>query len=151
MADHVILLVEDNANDEELTLMALRNHNIKNEIVVVRDGQEALDYLFGTGAHSGRDMNVQPQVVLLDINLPKVNGLDVLKRIRENERTRTQPVVILTSSTEERDRLTAYKHFANSYIRKPVDFDQFAEAVRELGLYWLVLNQPPPRPRSVRG
>jgi two-component system response regulator len=147
MANHVILLVEDNANDEELTLMALRNHNITNEIVVVRDGQEALDYLFGTGAHAGRDMNVQPQVVLLDINLPKINGLDVLKRIREDERTRTQPVVILTSSTEERDRLTAYKHFANSYIRKPVDFDQFAEAVRELGLYWLVLNQPPPRPR----
>jgi len=150
MTDKVILLAEDNANDEELTLRALRKHKISNEVVVVRDGQEALDYLFRSGTHAGRNPNQPPQLVLLDINLPKVNGLDVLKRIRADERTRTLPVVMLTSSSEERDRFTAYDNFANSYIRKPVDFDQFTEAVRELGLYWLVLNEPPPstRPRT---
>jgi len=147
MTSKVILIAEDNANDEELTLRALRKNNISNDIVVVRDGQEALDYLFGTGPHAGRDLSQRPQVMLLDINLPKVNGLEVLKRIRADERTKTMPVVILTSSAEERDRLAAYTNFANSYIRKPVDFDQFTEAVRDLGLYWLVLNEPPPRPR----
>jgi two-component system, response regulator len=148
MSAKIILIAEDNPNDEELTLRALRKNNVSNEVVVVRDGQEVLDYLFGTGSHSGRDLTLRPEVVLLDINLPKVNGLEVLKRIRADERTRTMPVVILTSSAEERDRFAAYANFANSYIRKPVDFDQFTEAVRELGLYWLVLNQPPPRPRS---
>jgi CheY-like chemotaxis protein len=148
MKDKVILIAEDNANDEELTLRALRKNNISNNIVVVRDGQEALDYLFGGGAHANRDLNHRPQVMLLDINLPKINGLEVLKRIRADERTKTMPVVILTSSAEERDRLAAYANFANSYIRKPVDFDQFTESVRELGLYWLVLNEPPPRPRT---
>jgi len=150
MTDKVILLAEDNPNDEELTLRALRKHNVSNEVVVVRDGQEALDYLFLTGPHAGRNASQIPQLVLLDINLPKINGLEVLKRIRADERTRTLPVVILTSSAEERDRFTAYDNFANSYIRKPVDFDQFTEAVRELGLYWLVLNEPPPatRPRT---
>ena len=144
----VILIAEDNPNDEELALRALRKNNVSNEVVIVRDGQEALDYLFSSGPHAGRDSSDRPAVMLLDINLPKVNGLDVLKRIRADERTRTMPVVILTSSAEERDRLTAYANFANSYIRKPVDFDQFTEAVRELGLYWLVLNEPPPRPRA---
>jgi len=148
MKNKVILIAEDNANDEELTLRALRKNNISNEIVVVRDGQEALDYLFGTGSHSDRDLTHRPQVMLLDINLPKVNGLEVLKRVRADERTRTMPVVILTSSAEERDRLAAYSNFANSYIQKPVNFDQFTDAVRDLGLYWLVLNEPPPRPRS---
>jgi two-component system, response regulator len=148
MKNKVILIAEDNANDEELTLRALRKNNISNEIVVVRDGQEALDYLFGTGSHSDRDLSQRPQVMLLDINLPKVNGLEVLKRVRADERTRTMPVVILTSSAEERDRLAAYSNFANSYIQKPVNFDQFTDAVRDLGLYWLVLNEPPPRPRS---
>ena len=148
MKNKVILIAEDNPNDEELTLRALRKNNISNEIVVVRDGQEALDYLFGTGTHAGRDLSQRPQVMLLDINLPKVNGLEVLKRVRADERTRTMPVVILTSSAEERDRLTAYSNFANSYIQKPVNFDQFTDAVRDLGLYWLVLNEPPPRPRS---
>jgi len=148
MNDKVILLAEDNADDEELTLRALRKSHITNEVVVARDGQEALDYLFATGPHATRDAGNQPQVVLLDINLPKVNGLEVLKRIRADRRTRTLPVVMLTSSAEERDRMTAYDRFVNSYIQKPVDFDQFSEAVRELGLYWLVLNQPPPYPRE---
>jgi len=148
MNHSTILLAEDNANDEELTLMALQQSNIRNEIVVVRDGQEALDYLFGTGPYAGRDLSYPPQLILLDINLPKVNGLDVLKRIRADERTRMQPVVVLTSSSEERDRLTAYHHHANSYIRKPVDFDQFVESVRQLGLYWLVLNEAPPAPKA---
>jgi two-component system response regulator len=148
MKNKIILIAEDNANDEELTLRALRKNNISNEVVVVRDGQEALDYLFGTGPHAGRDLNLRPQVMLLDISLPKVNGLEVLKRIRADERTRTMPVVILTSSAEERDRFAAYANFANSYIRKPVDFDQFTDAVRDLGLYWLVLNEPPPGPRA---
>lgn len=145
MDEKVILLVEDNPDDEELTLLALRRNNIKNEIIVARDGQEALDYLFGIGAHAGRDTTVLPQLVLLDLNLPKINGIDVLTRLRADDRTRLLPIVVLTSSMEERDRLAAYNNFANSYIRKPVDFDQFTEAVRQLGLYWLVLNQPPPR------
>ena len=151
MTDKIILLAEDNPDDEELTLRALRKYNISNHIDVVRDGQEALDYLFCRGSHAGRDVQEQPQVVLLDINLPKINGLEVLRRIRADERTRSLPVVILTSSSEDRDRLAAYNSYANSYICKPVDFDQFSAAVRDLGLYWLVLNQPPPRPGGGRG
>jgi two-component system response regulator len=148
MRDTFILLVEDNPDDEALTLRALARNNVTNDVVVVRDGQEALDFLFATGPHRGRDTTSMPQIVLMDINLPKVNGLEVLKRIRGDERTKTLPIVMLTSSNEDRDRLDAYSNFANSYIRKPVDFDQFTEAVRQLGLYWLVLNQPPPRPAA---
>lgn len=143
--DKVILLVEDNPDDEALTLRALMKNNIMNKVVVARDGVEALDYLFGTGAHAGRDVSDQPQVVLLDLKLPKVDGHEVLRRIRANDRTRLQPVVILTTSNEDRDIISSYQLGANSYIRKPVDFDQFMEAVRQLGLYWLVLNVPPPR------
>ncbi len=144
-ADRVILLVEDNPDDEELTLRALRKHNIANEVVVARDGAEALEYLFGTGKYEGRDPSDLPSVVLLDLKLPKVDGLEVLRTVRENPRTRLQPVVILTSSTEDRDRLAGYSLGANSYVRKPVDFLEFTEAVRQLGLYWLVLNELPPR------
>ncbi len=143
--DKAILLVEDNADDEALAIRALKKNNILNEVVVARDGAEALDYLFGTGAHAGRDLSVSPQVVLLDLKLPKISGLEVLKRIREDERTRFQPVVILTSSKEEQDLIGSYSLGANSYIRKPVDFSQFAEAVRQVGLYWLVLNEAPPK------
>ncbi len=135
-----ILLVEDNADDEALTLRALRQSHIKNEIVVARDGVEALDYLFGQGTHANRDLSVMPQVILLDLKLPKIDGLEVLRRVRADERTRRLPVVILTSSAEDSDRLTGYDLGANSYVRKPVDFVQFAEAVHQLGLYWLVLN-----------
>jgi two-component system response regulator len=143
MAGKVILLVEDNADDEALTLRALRKHKIANEVVVVRDGAEALDYLLGAGAHPGRDPDRLPTVVLLDLKLPKVDGLQVLERLRSDERTRLLPVVILTSSNEERDRLRGYQLGADSYVRKPVDFMEFTEAVRSLGLYWLVLNEPP--------
>jgi len=146
-AAKVILLVEDNPDDEALTLRALKKSNILNEVVVARDGAEALDYLFGTGAHAGRDTRVQPEIVLLDLKLPRVDGLEVLKRMRADARTRLQPVVILTTSNEERDVLSSYELGANSYIRKPVDFEQFMDAVRQLGLFWLVLNVPP-RPRS---
>jgi two-component system response regulator len=145
----IILLVEDNPDDEELTLRALKKHKITNEVVVVRDGQEALDFLFCTGGHAARDPSIQPQVILLDINLPKVNGIEVLKRIREDQRTRMQPVVMLTSSAEERDLSAAYSHYANSYIRKPVDFEQFTKAVQQLELYWMILNQPPPKSPQV--
>jgi two-component system, response regulator len=141
----IILLVEDNPDDEEFTLKALQRRRFANQIVVVRDGQEALDYLFGTGDHAGRDTRIQPEIVLLDINLPKVNGIEVLKRIRADARTMMLPVVILTTSIEDRDLCAAYMNHVNSYIRKPVDFDQFADAVDQLGLYWLVLNQRPPR------
>jgi two-component system, response regulator len=144
--EHVILLVEDNASDEELTLRALAKSKISNEVVVVRDGAAALDYLFARGAHAGRDPNVLPQVVLLDLNLPRMGGLEVLRAIRADERTRVLPVVILTSSREDKDLVGGYELGANSYIVKPVDFDQFADAVRQLGLYWLVLNQRPPQP-----
>ena len=142
-----ILLVEDNPDDEALTLRALKRNNILNEVVVARDGAEALDYLFGEGRYEGLDATRLPEVVLLDLKLPKVDGLEVLRRIRGNEGTRRIPVVILTSSNEERDIITGYDLGANSYIRKPVDFNQFMEAVRQLGLYWLVLNvTAPPRP-----
>ena len=143
----VILLVEDNPDDEALTPRALRKNNILNEVVVARDGAEALDYLFCTGAYAGRDSSVQPQLVLLDLKLPKIDGLEVLKRLRADERTRLQPVVILTTSREDRDVVAGYSLGANSYIRKPVDFEEFTEAVRQLGLYWLVLNVSP-RPGS---
>ena len=138
-----ILLVEDNPDDEALTLRALRKHNIVNEVVVARDGVEALEYLFGTGAWDGRDPRQLPEVVLLDLKLPKIDGLEVLRRVRADERTRLLPVVILTSSNEEQDRIEGYGLGANSYVRKPVNFDEFVEAVKQLGLYWLMLNEPP--------
>ena len=142
--DTMILLVEDNPDDEALTLRALRKANVGNEVAVVRDGVEALDFLFGGGSYGSRDTSTMPQVVLLDLKLPKVDGLEVLRRIRADDRTKLLPVVILTSSDEDQDRIAGYALGANSYVRKPVDFAQFAEAVRQLGLYWLVLNQPPP-------
>jgi len=141
----MIFLVEDNADDEALTLRALKKNNLSNDVVVARNGQEALDYLFATGDHEGRDLNVMPQLILLDLKLPKVDGLEVLRRLRAHEWTRLLPVVILTSSNEEQDLISGYGLGANSYIRKPVDFNQFIEAVRHLGLYWLILNEPPPR------
>lgn len=144
LSDKVILLVEDNPDDEALTLRALQKNNILNQVVVARDGVEALDYLFGTGAYAGRDTRNQPQIVLLDLKLPRVDGLEVLRRMRADPRTATQPVAILTTSNEDRDILSSYQLGANSYIRKPVDFEQFIEAVRQLGMYWLVLNVPPP-------
>ena len=139
MNDKTILLIEDNPDDEALTLRALRKNNILNEVTVARDGQQALDYFFGENASA----NPVPSVVLLDLKLPKVDGLEVLRRIRADPRTRLQPIVILTSSKEEQDIITGYGLGANSYIRKPVDFAQFMEVVRQLGLYWLVLNEPP--------
>jgi two-component system, response regulator len=145
--DKFILLVEDNADDEALTIRALKKNNIRNQVVVAHDGAEALDFLFGLRAYEGRDTSVLPQIVLLDLKLPKVDGLEVLKRIRSDARTKRLPVIILTSSKEERDLLDGYDLGANSYVRKPVDFTAFAEAVRQLGLYWLVLNESPPEPR----
>ena len=145
MADDVILLVEDNDDDVALTLRALNLNNIRNEVVVARDGVEALDYLWATGTHAARDTRQMPQVILLDLKLPRIDGLEVLRRLRSDKRTRLLPVVILTSSQEQQDLVESYSLGANSYVRKPVDFDQFVEAVRQLGLYWLVLNQPPPR------
>ena len=144
MKGKIILLVEDSPDDVLLTLRALKKNNILNEVVVVNDGAQALDYLFGTGAYADRDMKVVPQLVLLDLKLPKIEGLEVLRRLRDDERTRLLPVVVLTSSDEELDIVASYKLGANSYIRKPVDFAQFTEAVQQLGLYWLVLNQGPP-------
>jgi two-component system response regulator len=143
MQQKILLLVEDNPDDEVLTLRALRKHNLVNEIVVARDGQEALDYLFGEGEYSGRDTRVLPQVILLDLNLPKVDGLQVLERLRAEPQTRHIPVVVLTSSNQEQDMLRSYDLGANGYVRKPVDFEQFLEAARQLGLYWLVLNEVP--------
>lgn len=140
-----ILLVEDNPDDEALTLRALKKNNILNDVIVVRDGQEALDFLFGIGDYEGRDTTVQPHVILLDLKLPKVDGLEVLQALRSDERTRLLPVVILTSSREEQDIVAGYRLGANSYVRKPVDFAEFTEAVRQLGLFWLLLNEPPHR------
>jgi len=144
MRDRVIVLIEDNANDEELTLRAFRKSNIANRIVVLRDGAEALDYFFQRGAHASRSADEVAQVVLLDLKLPKIDGLDVLRALRADERTRLIPVVILTSSAEDQDLARSYGMGANSYVRKPVDFKQFVEAVRQLGLYWLAINQPAP-------
>lgn len=141
MDNKVILLVEDNARDEALTLRALKKNKIANEVVVTRDGVEALDYLFGSGTYAGRDVNVMPQLILLDLKLPKVDGLQVLQRIRADERTKRLPVVVFTSSSEQEDMIKSYDLGANSYIRKPVDFEQFLEATKGVGLYWLVLNQ----------
>ncbi len=146
MSEKIILLVEDQPDDELLTIRALKKNNIKNEVRVVRDGAEALDYLFGRGAYEQRDL---PQVILLDLKLPKVDGLEVLRQVRADARTRRLPVIVLTSSKEERDVVDSYNLGANSYVRKPVDFEQFSEAVRQLGLYWFVLNElPPPAPEA---
>jgi two-component system, response regulator len=143
MSGKAILLVEDNPDDEALTLRALRKNNISNRVVVAHDGVEALDYLFGTGTHAGRDVSDQPQVVLLDLKLPRIDGLEVLRRLRADERTRLLPIVVLTSSKEEQDVINGYKFGCNSYVRKPVNFDEFLEAARQLGLYWLLLNEAP--------
>src|SRR5246127_1629968 len=147
MDDKVILLVEDNADDELLTLRALKKNNIRNEVVVARDGSEALDYLFGTGVHAGRDLTSMPQIILLDLKLPKVDGFEVLNRVRSSDATKLLPVVILTTSNEDQDRIRGYGLGANSFVRKPVAFDKFIEAVRQLGLYWLILNEVAPVPR----
>ncbi len=150
MASGVILLVEDNPDDVELTLRGVLHGRISNEVVVTRDGQEALDYLFCRGDWTGRNAHDLPAIVLLDIHLPRMNGLEVLRHIRTDERTSRLPVVMLTSSNEERDLAESYDLGANSFVRKPVDFDQFAAAVHQLGLYWLVINEPPPPTRGVR-
>lgn len=144
MSRNLILLVEDRSDDVELTIRAFERSNVVNEFVVAHDGQEALDYLFATGAHTGRDPELMPAVVLLDLKLPKIDGLEVLRRLRADSRTRLLPVVVLTSSNEEQDVIRSYDLGANSFVRKPVDFAQFLEAARQLGLYWLVLNEPPP-------
>jgi two-component system response regulator len=143
-----ILLIEDNPDDVALTLRSLQKNNIKNEVVVAKDGVEGLDFLFATGAHAGRDTSLLPTVILLDIKMPRMSGFDVLKRIREDEQTKLLPVVILTSSKEEQDLFEGYSLGANSYVRKPVDFLEFSEAVKKLGLYWLLLNEPPPPPKK---
>ncbi len=144
MEKKIILLVEDNPDDVELTMRALKKNNIQNEVVMAPDGAEALEYLFGEGKYAGRNTGFMPQIVLLDLKLPKVSGLEVLQRLRADSRTKLLPVVILTSSKEEQDLVDGYSLGANSYIRKPVDFNQFTEAVRQLGLYWLLLNESPP-------
>ncbi len=143
MNNKIILLVEDNPDDVKLTMRALKKANVLNEVVVAQDGAEALDYLFGAGKYAGRDVNQKPQVVLLDLKMPKMDGLEVLQRIRADERTKLLPVVVLTTSSEDKDRVGSYQLGANSYVRKPVDFNQFTEAVRQLGLYWLLLNEGP--------
>jgi two-component system response regulator len=140
-----ILLIEDNPSDIELTRRALERSRVANELVVAQDGQEALDYIFGSGAHAGREVSALPSVALLDLKLPRVPGMDVLRAIRADPRTRRLPVVILTSSNEEPDIATGYDLGVNSYVQKPVDFERFAEAIRTLGLYWLILNEPPPQ------
>jgi two-component system response regulator len=143
--EKVILLVEDNPDDEELTLLALKQGNIVNEVIVAHDGVEALDYLFATGQHAGRDPSRLPQLVLLDLKLPRQDGLEVLRRLRADPRTQLIPVVVLTCSSEEEDVVASYRLGANSYVRKPVEFHRFADAVRQLGLYWLLLNEAPPK------
>jgi CheY-like chemotaxis protein len=147
MEEKIILLVEDNPDDVELTVRALKKNNILNRMVVAKDGVEALDYLFGAGAYAGRNVRELPVVVLLDLKLPKIGGLEVLQAIRQNEITRLLPVVILTSSAEERDKINGYSLGANSYVCKPVDFNQFIEAIKTLGLYWLIWNEPVPAPQ----
>jgi len=144
MTERYILLVEDNPDDEELTLLSLRKNNLAHEIVVVRDGVEAIEFLFGTGTYAGRDISRSPTVILLDLKLPKLDGLGVLKRLRADERTRMLPVVVLTSSSQDADVIASYNLGANSYVRKPVEFGSFVEAVSSLGLYWVLLNRPPP-------
>lgn len=144
MNSKIILLVEDNPDDEELTLLALKESNILNEMVVVRDGVEALDYLFAAGRYENRDPRRSPQLVLLDLKLPKLDGLEVLRRLRADPRTELLPVVILTSSGEEEDVIASYRSGANGYVRKPVEFQRFADAIKHVGLYWLVLNETPP-------
>ena len=144
MTERYILLVEDNPDDEELTLLSLRKNNLAHDIVVVRDGVEAIDFLFGSGQYAGRDLSKTPTVVLLDLKLPKLDGLGVLKRLRADERTRMLPIVVLTSSSQDADVIASYNLGANSYVRKPVEFGSFVEAVSGLGLYWMMLNRPPP-------
>jgi two-component system, response regulator len=149
MEQSVILLVEDNPDDEALTLRALKKNNIRNEVVIARDGVEAVDYLFGTGAHAGRDLSIMPPVILLDLRLPKMDRFEVLERFRYSEFTRSLPVVILTTSSEDQDRIRGHDLGANSFVRKPVEFDKFIEALRQLGLYWLILNEAAPVPRRL--
>ena len=144
MSERYILLVEDNPDDEELTLLSLRKHNLAHDIVVVRDGVEAIDFLFANGQYASRDAAHVPTVILLDLKLPKLDGLGVLKRLRADPRTRTLPVVVLTSSRQDADVIASYNLGANSYVRKPVEFGAFVEAVSSLGLYWVLLNRPPP-------
>jgi CheY-like chemotaxis protein len=143
---NVLLLVEDNPDDEELTLLAFEESNILNEVIVARDGVEALDYLLGTGTYAERDLGVMPALILLDLQLPRINGLEVLQRLRADERTKLIPVVILTTSNEQQDLINSYSLGCNSYIRKPVDYNQFMTAVQQLGMYWLLINEPPPVP-----
>jgi two-component system, response regulator len=144
VADKVILLVEDNPSDVNLTKRAMTKNHVFNELIVARDGQEALDYLFATGAYLGRDLSSQPVLILIDLRLPKIDGLTVIERIKRDERTKRIPVVVLTTSKEESDLAAAYDLGVNSYIRKPVDFTQFLDAVNQLGMYWLIINEPPP-------
>lgn len=145
MSDKLIMVVEDNPDDEELTLRALRQGKVANDIVVTRDGSEALEFMFGTGKYAGRDLSRMPAVILLDLKLPKLSGLEVLQRLRADERTRLIPIVVLTSSSEDEDMLRSYQFGANSYVRKPVEFSAFASAVGQLGVYWMLLNQPVPK------
>jgi two-component system, response regulator len=145
VSDKLIMVVEDNPDDEELTLRALRHGKVANDIVVTRDGSEALEYMFGTGKYAGRDLSRMPAVILLDLKLPKLSGLDVLQRLRADERTKLIPIVVLTSSSEDEDMLRSYQSGANSYVRKPVEFSAFASAVSQLGVYWMLLNQPVPK------
>ncbi|MEI7638970.1 MAG: response regulator [Syntrophus sp. (in: bacteria)] len=144
MEEKIILLVEDNTDDVELTLRAFKKNNILNRVIIAKDGAEALDFLFGTGTYAGREWKDLPVVILLDLKLPKIDGLEVLKRIRQDNRTKLIPVVILTSSTEPKDVVNGYSMGANGYVRKPVEFSQFLEAMRNLGLFWLLWNEPPP-------
>ena len=146
MSDKLIMIVEDNPDDEELTLRALRQGKVANEIVVTRDGAEALEFMFGTGKYQGRDVSRTPAVILLDLKLPKLGGLEVLQRLRADDRTKLVPVVVLTSSSEDEDMLQSYRSGANSYVRKPVEFGAFVNAVSQLGVYWALLNEIPPRP-----